>query len=968
MILRHNPPVKIWRYESAKSQILCSLHNLYNCIVPDGTPPQTLFYELCCLYMFIFVPLNLTRLLSSQVLNKEDIQKDSSEQPSSTKAGIVTFLDNTPGYMDSVPSVRDELRDAAFKSDADISDFFSRPLRVGSVDWFVGGGLASEYNIWQLYFENEVVREKIARYRLLSCDMHVKVTVNGSPFHYGRAIASYTPLALYDDLTRVRTSVSNDTTALSQRPHCYIDPACSQGGEIHCPFVWVKNALDIPGKEWAGMGTLSLRSMQPLKHANGATDQITVSIFVWTTNMRLGVPTQWTQLNNPDIPVFDAIQKDADEYGKGAISRPAGVLANMASKMASMPMIGPYMRATQLAASATSGIATLFGYSRTPVLETSVYRPVVKGSFALTNVQDDVAKLSVDGKQELCVDTRTFGLSGEDELDIKKIAGTESWLTSFDWPLEKSQEELLFNMVVDPMIFSINAANPGERHLPACAFASLPFQYWRGSMKYRFQVVASNYHRGRLKIVWDPVRINMSASLYNAAYTTIVDISESTDFTITVGWGQPETFRPRNDFTETDEANMFGSAYIDNTTAWAGNYAGSFKPSNGFLAVYVVNELAVPMNTIDNDITINVFVSAGDDFEVACPYGEDMASVRFTNADDVEPILPPERFVVSPLISEGTRPPIQKDSEEVAAAPQHDAPELEVVSDVLGAVTTTVDNTQNVHFGEVISNFRPLLKRYNIHELLPEYVSDVQRYVRVHRPAMPFAPGYVSEAKCVSIAENPTSVPQRLVNAPDTDKYFAYGNMTMAKYISSSFVCWRGSMRWIADTSMYANQNLLQASPTIHRSHAIQLGNLNEIMPTNIDGNSGRSLLLFYGRDEPGHDGYSLADPNVNPLLSVDIPHYTHWRFAPARWQQNFKPVQATITDLEGVRYDDPWPFMACWKLAAFVMSPWNATGIANPNLGTSTYIQTSCAVGDDFTVGFFIGAPPMFIQGVYPT
>ena len=37
---------------------------------------------------------------------------------------------------------------------------------------------------------------------------------------------------------------------------------------------------------------------------------------------------------------------------------------------------------------------------------------------------------------------------------------------------------------------------------------------------------------------------------------------------------------------------------------------------NGVISVRVLNELTIPNSTIDNDISINVYVSAGDDFEL----------------------------------------------------------------------------------------------------------------------------------------------------------------------------------------------------------------------------------------------------------------------------------------------------------------------------------------------------------------
>jgi hypothetical protein len=82
-----------------------------------------------------------------------------------------------------------------------------------------------------------------------------------------------------------------------------------------------------------------------------------------------------------------------------------------------------------------------------------------------------------------------------------------------------------------------------EIAMPSLAYASMPFQFWKGTIKYRFQVCSSSFHKGRLKFVWDPFGTPTIAAEYNTAYTQIVDISEANDFTIEVGWGQTTPWR-----------------------------------------------------------------------------------------------------------------------------------------------------------------------------------------------------------------------------------------------------------------------------------------------------------------------------------------------------------------------------------------------------------------------------------------
>jgi hypothetical protein len=59
------------------------------------------------------------------------------------------------------------------------------------------------------------------------------------------------------------------------------------------------------------------------------------------------------------------------------------------------------------------------------------------------------------------------------------------------------------NMRVDPCCIQEHATD-GSIRFAACGAAAMPFKYWSGSMKYRFQVVCSAFHRGRIAVVYDP--------------------------------------------------------------------------------------------------------------------------------------------------------------------------------------------------------------------------------------------------------------------------------------------------------------------------------------------------------------------------------------------------------------------------------------------------------------------------------
>lgn len=806
----------------------------------------------------------------------------------------VKFQDMVPGHTSMEPGVYDGLRSEGMDSDLSLQKFFERPVLITDVAWTTGGvALFHDFDPWTLFFTNKRVINRLSNFKLLQAKLHVKAVLNGTPFNFGSAIMSYRPLSLADDLTRNRALFVSDIVAASQRPHVFLDPANNAGGTITCPFVHPQNALDIVDADWTEMGDMNIREIAPLKHCTGTVNNVTISVYAWATDVNLAVPTQY---NAGDIV------PQSDEYSRPAFSTHATALASFARNLVSAPVIGPYMRATQIAASSAAHIASMFGYCKPVDLELTQIRKFTTGQLAITNGKDDSRKLSVDAKQELTLDPRAFGLTNTDELDIGYLTQRESWFYNFSWSMGYAPETLLFNTIVDPLIFRTESVPGGftEIHMTALAFASLPFSYWRGSLIYRFQVICSKFHRGRLRIVYDPTggagNLTPSQAEYNTAYNTIVDISETTDFEIKVGWGQATSYRSHVDLTD-PTTNIYGQGPSALTYE-----SLSFGAGNGVLSVYVVNDLVAPDTTVDNDISVNVFIKAADDFEVAAPTSQYVNRLRFRPQS--------EELAIHNLPSA--------------------APSSAPLIDTYATDNDLTGPANLIHFGESIRSFRPLLKRFTVHEysVHPDVAQTNVSLVRIERPAMPFEPGWAP------LADATSTVPQ-LIGAA----YYAYANMTLLKYVSSAFVGWRGSIRWKIHTGSCCNW---VAGPTMV-SRYTGCKPLNQV-------NSAPALVRrddygdFYDNTN-GFEGVLLENPAINPVVSFEVPYYTQFRFAPARELTDF-------TSIGGFDWVPCWKYRSAWRQLSDASLP---------------QTMTLCAAGEDFNVGFFVGAPVVFLETTIP-
>jgi hypothetical protein len=163
------------------------------------------------------------------------------------------------------------------------------------------------------------------------------------------------------------------------------------------PFFTFNNTLDIVSGNWDEMGTCWLAALTDLQHANGATRPISVSIFAWAENVEFSVPTQF----NPVSLVNQSLtleNQSGDEYAQGKLSKPATVVAKVASWFRDVPVIGKYARATEMGAGLFAKTAAQFGYCKPLDLDKVYVEPTAKGSMATVNEKETAIKLSIDSK------------------------------------------------------------------------------------------------------------------------------------------------------------------------------------------------------------------------------------------------------------------------------------------------------------------------------------------------------------------------------------------------------------------------------------------------------------------------------------------------------------------------------------------------------------------------------------------
>lgn len=747
------------------------------------------------------------------------------------------FMDLTPQPEVQISSVDERTADVAEYHDVELNNFMSRPIRIANITWSYATNVAGTINPWQLFFTDTRVKNRLAYYNLIKCKLCVKFVVNGNAFQYGQMFVDYLPLssytingnALVDNISPVDTSSSIYPNVQTHRKFIKIRPLDSQGACMELPYFWPNNFMSIPLEEWQYQGSLRYYTVNQVLHANNssATDPPIISVFAWAEDVKLSVPTA--------APPATLLPQAGTEI-VGPISGPASSISKFAGSLVKVPYIGNYARATQLIASGIGAAAKLFGFSRAPI-ETPVapIRPDYVANLANTDRPEAIQKLTIDSSQEVTVDPTVTGISLGDELSLASIAGKETYLTQFTWDFTQTADTSLFYIAVNPLLHGLVPGYSVTRAIypTALEYASIPFRYWKGSLKFRFEVIASKFHKGRLRVMYDPKQVPVVTD-FNKNYQTVMDLDSNTDLTVKVHWGVPQPVQ--NCGTLSLSSVKYGPIFQSPVAT----------EDNGALYVYVLNNLSVPSQGLAAAAClayVNVYVSACDDFELCVP---DDSNLRLITTS--APFEPASAIIMEPSSGE----------------------EMDEMWEVGQAVTS--DEFNLVLFGEKYVTFRNLLKRYSQYTsylfespstgTISRVVTDVRR--------IPLYPG------------NDSAGINSVANLLGTVANFPANNIKqyLLNYIMSAYSGCRGSFRY-----KYQLVNLAgtHSSGQVGLTTVVRYPSMVSTAPVSPSTATYSTLtndtVARILREDSIWNGGTLVNASLNPNLEIEDPYYEKYRF-----------------------------------------------------------------------------------------
>jgi hypothetical protein len=562
-----------------------------------------------------------------------------------------------------------------------------------------------------------------------------------------------------------------------------------------------------------------------LQSANAAVGTgVTVQVYAWAENVKVAGPSV-------------GFTMQADEYQEdfsGKISGPASAVSDFAKQFVGIPIISEFATATQLGARAVAIGARALGFSNPPVLNNSVpMRSVPFPQLASTEVSYPVEKLTVDSKNELTVDPKTVGLNGQDELSMRYLCQRESYLTTASWATTNVADDILFYSAVSPCLFDSDALTDRKVYMtPMCWIAQL-FNYWRGDIIFRFRFIASQFHKGRVRLSFDPAGnlSNITSDAFNSGiiFTKIIDLGKETDIELRVPYVQALPWLNGQNFPLQTSSILWSTSSTPSTKHTLGQ-------TNGGIIIRVLTALSAPVATSTVKILVSVRGAENLEFADPCPPYVDLNQAVWSAP--------------------------QSDIQELMAGDE----ESEPIKLIAGSVNVPRSERYLVNHGEHIVSLRQLLRRHYLSRVSPIGVPTFNiAFWKQTMHRFPTYPGYYT---------NGWDSAKHIDGTAGTLGY-NYNFMTPINWIMPAFIAARGSMSWAfnVDNVGAIGQFRVYRNPG-HSITSVTVGTNATAYTTDS-----AATRYFSVNSASGSAGQSITNQNTQAGIAVELPNYNNFRF-----------------------------------------------------------------------------------------
>lgn len=448
--------------------------------------------------------------------------------------------------------------------------------------------------------------------------MRVRIHVNGSRFHAGRLIAYFVPWTPKDIATNWQGA---HMAAAWSVPNVQLDAASSNVGELNIPFYNPRSSIILNGPVNSVLdytGSFHLTVLSPLNVSTGTSTTINVNVWVeFGEDQEFRIPIHSGTLRTP----FNAEHAALLRHMSSKAHLGMHMQGNSNSSVTNISNYGEVDAMTVPVNMTGDSIGNGNSASGLPMDKPAraanplpYYRRGFQ-SLAHTVGSEATTRLDLDPSQLNLSVSEMFGTE-EDEMEMKFLFTRPTYAGSFAWSTTDTSGASLQARWMGPMMTFFQNASVNQVTLTQNTaltptlweYACLPYSFWRGGIKLRFDIVASQMHTGRLFLAFNyGASPSSEASLRDATsqYGVEIDLNnECRTFEFTIPYNAPTSWLKMCRGPQSSNRETADTWFTD-------YFMGSWN-------LRVLNVLVAPDNVASN-VDIIWSVAGASDFEVYYP-------------------------------------------------------------------------------------------------------------------------------------------------------------------------------------------------------------------------------------------------------------------------------------------------------------------------------------------------------------
>lgn len=410
-------------------------------------------------------------------------------------------------------------------------------------------------------------------WRANNVTIHLQLTA--SRFHQGRLICGFVP----SQRSRAASSiVPPPLTRLMGLNHAFLDPANGSVVELKIPFDYFRGYLDLINND--SLGQFYIGVFNQLNAGTGSSTAVEVKVFFSIEGSEFKIP-------RPGGSSFATL-----------VRREAGA-------------IGPFVKSLVEPVNFIGDVLTSFGLDKPVTAENPA--PLIRKDQQYFNQAQNIEnldKLALYPKEQQMVDREHFATK-QDEMSIKYLSSKPHYVTTINWASTDAVGTVKWSGLVGPLDYNVwkaAAAVGSPVNATSLDFVSKFFTFWRGGIRFIFDIVTSQFHEGRLDVVFSPTKMTLPstyASSLSQYATSFTVRNSSNSFEVIV------PFLSDTPWKRVCNGGAMSDTFNDAVSRFTDYFLGS-------IGLQVSVPLKNPANIISN-VDINVFVCAADDFELSYP-------------------------------------------------------------------------------------------------------------------------------------------------------------------------------------------------------------------------------------------------------------------------------------------------------------------------------------------------------------